>query len=517
MTVNLEAIGGLTDWKVRAARPGDEPRLLTWRNDPMVMQLGLSRRNVTSEEHHRWFCATLAGAERELFLVEIDGMPAGMIRYDFDEDEAEVSLYLLPPFPGRGYGEKMFLATAPDMMIRRGLRRITARVRKENARSLTFFRRLGFQEDSASSGEGEAHSLILDRPPVPHSRPWVGEAEVSAVAAVLNSRQIAQGPRVMELERNWCEATGTQAAAAVGSGLAAMRLALAALEVGPGDEVILPAYSCVALLNAVLAMGATPVLADVLLDRWTLAPESVRDRLTRQTKAILAVHLFGYPADMSALGAMGVPVIEDCAHGIGGRCGGAAFGSAGTLSMASFYATKMLGGSEGGIVAGHSPALVDRIRQARDYSDQLPDAHRLNDKMSDLEAVLASEQLKRLPETLRRRADRARIYGERLRPLAEEGLLVLPSDEPGRVWYRYVVRLTHHKAPDLAVRLCSHGIRGEQPVWDLRTCSYWREGLDGATAAFDRLLSLPLYPDLSDMEQGLVCSAVGSSVRDARN
>jgi perosamine synthetase len=480
--------------------------LFDWRNDPWVVRQGASQRTVTRGEHAAWFATTLERVARELFVVEIEGKPAGIVRYDFrGAGEAEISLYLLPPYPGHGYGTGVVQATAPAILMDRGLTRMIARVRDDNPDSLRFFQKLGFRKTRV---EGEIHVLVLEQGVVQHSRPWVGMAEAQAAAGVITSLQLAQGPKVTALERAWAEKTGNAAAAAVGSGIAALRLAMLTLGVGPGDEVIVPAYSCVALFNAVLALGAVPVLADALPGVWALSPEDVRRRRTPRTRAIVTVHLFGYPAAMRELTDIGIPIIEDCAHGIGGLCGDVPFGGAGMVSTGSFYATKMLAAGEGGIVTAQDSPLIERVRQARDYGDQPANGRHLNDKMTDIEAAIALVQLGRLSEILERRAARAGRYHALLRPLAEEGLVTLPPDAPGRIWYRYALELHRHGAADVVNRMANLGVKAEQPVWDLRHTSLWREGLPISERAFDRVLSLPLYPDLTPIEQGLTVTAL---------
>ncbi len=350
--------------------------------------------------------------------------------------------------------------------------------------------------------------MAVDVRTIPHSRPWLGDAEAEAAAEVVRSGRLALGPRGAELERRWCELTGTAAAACVGSGLAGLRLGLLALGVGPGDEVVVPAYSCVALLNAALALGADPVLADVLVDDWTLDPASVADAIGPRTRAIVAVNLFGAPARLATLAQLGVPVLEDCAHGIGGTTDAGPFGGGGAVSIGSFYPTKLIAGGEGGIVATHDPELLDRVRAARDYGDRLPSGLHLNDKMTDVEAAIVCCQLDRLDEIVARRASRAAAYDEALGGLEAAGRVVLPRSGAGRLWYRYAVRLTSGSAEDVCSRLAELGVRAEQPVWDLRAAPQWRPGLHATAEAFDSVVSLPLYPDLASDEQERVCAAL---------
>jgi aminotransferase EvaB len=172
----------------------------------------------------------------------------------------------------------------------------------------------------------------------------------------------------------------------------------------------------------------------------------------------------------------------------------------------------MLGAGAGGIVSTNEDALVERVRRARDYGDQLPDARHLNDQLTDIEAAVALEQLRKLPEILRLREERARAYTQALAPLADRELLVLPADDPGRIWYRYAVRLKTTTAPEIARRTAAVGVCSEQPVWDLRASDAWTGDLPNTGAAFDRVLSLPLYPDLTDAEQDLVCDALAGAL-----
>jgi len=501
--------------QVRPAQAADEDLLFAWRNEPWIVQAGGSRRAVPKDEHHAWFARTLTRQERELFIVEIDGQPAGMVRYDLREESlAEISTYLLPEFWSKGHGRDVFMQTAPAICVRRKLRGIIARIQAANARSLAFFQRLGFRNTGAAPC-GDVLTFLLEAPQVRHSRCSIADDEIASVVAVLKSGQIAQGARVAELERSWSRETATTAAAAVGSGVAALRLALMALGVSHGHEVILPAYSCVALMNAVLSLGATPVLADVEAETWTLSPANAAGRITTKTKAIIAVHLFGAPAAIRELSALGVPVIEDCAHGIGGGVDGRPFGGAGALSISSFYATKMIAGGEGGIVAGRDAAAIERIRRARDYGDQAPSGLHLNDKLTDLEAAIVQGQLNRLPATLSERGQLAAAYDAGLQSLADDGLVELPAATDGRIWYRYVLRLASAQARVVSAAMAARGINAEQPVWDLRETPVWRGDCVVTAEAFDHLLSFPLYPGLSAFDQQRVCAALHEILRHA--
>lgn len=499
---------------VRPASTEDESTLFHWRNLPWVIELGASRSSVAHDQHHAWFAETLERQSRCLFIVEIDNQPAGMVRYDFVSDATvEISIYLMPDFVGKGLGTQAFVQTVPLLLSWRDVNQIVARVLSTNSRSLGYFTQLGFVVDDQKSTP-ECYVFSRPLPDIQHSRPFLGAAEAEAAASVIASGQLSMGPVAKELEQRWCDLTSMSDAACVSSGLAALRLALLALDVGPGDEVLMPAYSCVALLNAVLALDATPVLADIKEDDWTLSPSDVKQRVTNKTKAIIAVHLFGMPAAIPDLLSLSLPVVEDCAHGIGGSCNGRPFGGVGTVNISSFYATKMIAAGEGGIVAAHDRALINRVRCARDYGDQLPNRHYLNEKMTDIEAALAHEQVKRLPEMLSLRLERAERYDKWLAPLAERGLIVLPQRLPGRIWYRYTVRLVRHAAGAVCEWMAKHRVRVEQPVWDLRESAFWSPALEVSALAFDRVISLPLYPDLNAADQEIVCHTLSRCLED---
>src|SRR5207247_1116004 len=192
------------------------------------------------------------------------------------------------------------------------------------------------------------------------------------------------------------------------SGSAALELSLRALDVGHGDEVVVPTYACDALHHAVTRCGATPVLADA--DPETLGPaaKDVARRLTRRTRAVVVVHPFGLGLDLDEFLALGVPVVEDCAQAIGARVAGRSVGSRGALAVCSFYATKLLTTGEGGAVAG-APERVARVRDARDYDEREALVPRFNFKLTDIQAALGRSQLGRLDACIaRRRAIAAR-------------------------------------------------------------------------------------------------------------
>jgi dTDP-4-amino-4,6-dideoxygalactose transaminase len=202
----------------------------------------------------------------------------------------------------------------------------------------------------------------------------------------------------------------------------------------------------------------------------------------------------------------GLPVIEDCSHAFGhDQLGGSAH-----MAVVSLYATKLLGGGEGGMILTDDQLLANCVRDARDYIDKAPCAARLNDKMTDLEAALVLCQLDRLSWALSRRAELAGDYAEALEPLVRNRLCSLPINPPGRVWYRYAVSVDE---PDRVVEsLARQGVTAARPIENWGGAS---DATPVALDAFQSLVSLPLYPTLTNAERVQVCNSLASALSTA--
>jgi perosamine synthetase len=350
--------------------------------------------------------------------------------------------------------------------------------------------------------------------PVPHNRLTFGRLESAAVRRVVESGYWATGKIAARLESVLARHADVKYGIAVGSGLAALRLALLGLGVCHGDEVIVPAFSCVALANAVLALGALPKMCDIERDTWNLDPGAVRKRLTKKTRAVIAVHTFGLPAPIDDLALSRVPVIEDCAHAFGISSGKSRLGSRGHAAVLSFYATKLIGAGEGGAVLTNDETLADFVRDWRDYADKAPERTRLNDKMTDVEAALALCQLRRLGSLIALRQRKAEVYHEMLaKPQAEFGGFRLPKMADERVWYRYVVDIRGDHLPEIIAALRKQGVHADMPVEPWFDVNGAAGTCPNAAYAFRHLLSLPLYPTLTIKEQRRVVAVFTEAIR----
>lgn len=347
------------------------------------------------------------------------------------------------------------------------------------------------------------------------ARPAVGEEELAEIREVLESGQLTMGPKTVEFERLLAELAGTAHAAAVSSGTAALHVAVLALGLGPGDEVLVPAYTFPATANVVALAGAKPVLVDVDPVTMNMDPEDAARRVTPRTKAILAVHLFGRPARLEQLPG-GLPVIEDAAGALGARRGDRPCGSRGSLACFSFHPRKIVTTAEGGAVTTDDGALDEAVRSLRHHgwspSHEYGDMPRpaFNYRLSEVHAALGLPQLRRFDELYEAYDRVARGYAERLAGLD----VVLPETDPGdrHGWQAYVLQVDDRDRVMASLR--EQGIQCQIGTYALHRLGAYRDqgAFPGADAAFERALALPLHTELSGAELDRVAAALDKLV-----
>ncbi len=283
---------------------------------------------------------------------------------------------------------------------------------------------------------------------VPVARPDIGAAELEAVRAVMSSGWITQGPRVAEFERTFARFCGVHHAVATNTGTAALHVALMALEIGPGDEVVTTPLSCIASANPILFQGARPVFADVEPDTYNLDVADVEKRITARTKAILPVHLFGHPVDLDPLlefaSLRGLSVIEDTSQAAGAEYKGRRVGGLGHVGCFSLYANKIVTAGEGGMIVTDDEALAQRMVAIRNFG-QRPGEHFVhpflgsNYKLSDLHAAIGRVQLEKIESYIARRRQNVVELNAALAEL-DDLIERLPSERP----YARAVPFAYH-------------------------------------------------------------------------
>lgn len=378
---------------------------------------------------------------------------------------------------------------------------------------------------------------------IPLFDPDLGDAERAALAAVIDSKWLTMGERTARFEREWAARTGVPHAYAVNSATAALHMAIAALDIGPGDEVIVPSLTFVATANAVRYCGATPVFADVeSLEFWNIGVKQVEAVLSPRTKAIVVVHYGGYMCRMEEITAFakarGLFVVEDVAHAPGASLAGRAAGAWGEIGCFSFFSNKNMTTGEGGMLTTSRDDLGERLRRLRSHgmTTLTFDRHKghafgydvvdlgWNYRMSEMNAALGLVQMTRLDAWNARRKTIVAAYRERLARI--DGLIV-PFE-------RFVGESSYHLMPVMVpagmerervmIGLKERGIQSSihyRPV-DTFT-AYVNAGLGPSErvplshAIGARVITLPLYPGMDDAAVTTVCDALAAAMADARS
>ncbi len=349
--------------------------------------------------------------------------------------------------------------------------------------------------------------------PIRLARPDVGEEELDAVAEVVRTGRLTMGPKVGEFERAIADAVGTAHAAVVSSGTAALHLALLALEIGPGDEVVVPAYTFPATANVVELCGAKPVLVDVDPDTFNLDVAAVAAAVTPRTRAVMAVHLFGRPVEWEALQTaipQEVVLLEDAAGALGASYRGTPCGALGVAGCLSFHPRKIVTTGEGGAVTTDEAGLDEAVRRFRHHGwrtlGDMP-APGFNYRLPDLLCAVGIPQLARLEPLLAARERVAGWYTERL-----EHIVSTPSAAEGdrHGWQAYVVQLD--RRDEALAALAAAGIEAQIGTWALhRLGPYRAQGVfPGADSAFERALALPFATTTTEEEVERVAAVLTS-------
>ena len=358
---------------------------------------------------------------------------------------------------------------------------------------------------------------------VPLAQPVLGEAEEAAVLSVLRSGQLSLGPRIPAFEQAFAGRLRIAHASAVSSGTAALHLGLRAIGVEQGDEVVTSPFSFVASANAIIYQGARPVFADIDARTLNLDPAAAAAAITGRTTALLPVHIFGYPADLPALEAHRLPIVEDACEALGAsHADGAAVGGRGHPAAFGFYANKQLTTGEGGMLtlgsAAHKAQVDSERNQGRAPDMGWLDHDRLgfNYRMTDIQAAIGLVQLERLDGML---ADRARVAASYRSALAGIEGLELPCEDDGgdvRGWFVFVVQLPRDAARhDVMAGLRAAGVQSKPYLPAIHLMSFYRERFGHRPGEFpvcedvaERSLALPFFPAMTEGQVARVAEAL---------
>ncbi|HET8980824.1 MAG TPA: DegT/DnrJ/EryC1/StrS aminotransferase family protein [Solirubrobacteraceae bacterium] len=360
---------------------------------------------------------------------------------------------------------------------------------------------------------------------IPLASPALGAEEEDAVVEVLRSGRLSLGPALSAFETAFAARVGAAHAVAVSSGTAGLHLALRAVGVGDGDEVITSPFSFVASANVALYERARPVFADIDPVTLNIDPAAVAAAVSARTAALLPVHVFGYPADMPALERLGLPIVEDACEALGARyADGGEVGGRGHPAVFGFYANKQLTTGEGGMVTVGDPALKERMdserNQGRAPNMDWLDHDRLgfNYRLSDIACALGLAQLQRLDDMLAGRARVAELYR-----LALDGIegLQLPCPDSGgnrRGWFVFVVQLPRGVDRDATVRALGERAIPSKPYFPaIHLMTFYRERFGHREGEFPvcediaaRSIALPFFPAMTEGQVERVAAELGA-------
>lgn len=359
---------------------------------------------------------------------------------------------------------------------------------------------------------------------IPLLIPSIEEEDIAAMAAVVRSGNLVQGEKVAALEEAVRQVTGSAHAVAASNGTATLHLSLAALGIGPGDEVIVPAFSFIATANAVVHAGARPVFVDICRSTFNIDPALVEAAITPRTRAIMVVHEFGLMADMEPLLALAgrhrLPLIEDAACALGATQGGLPAGRGGVAGSFSLHPRKTITSGEGGVLVTEDPELAEQYRILRNHGISQRDgrmefvAPGYNYRMTDFQAALALSQLRRLPDMLAVRRQLAANYLARI----SHPCLVLPAAREGHAWQTFHLMVEPPLSQEEVItRLRAAGIGcnlGAQclPAQDFyaRTHRHQVREFPQAWAAWQQGVAIPLHPRLSPADQDHIIQTLNS-------
>ncbi len=358
---------------------------------------------------------------------------------------------------------------------------------------------------------------------VPIYRPFL-EGNVSAyVAECVGSGWISsRGPFIAKFEEAFAAFTGAAEATSVANGTVALHLALVALGIGPGDEVIVPSFTYIASVNTILQAGATPVFAESLADTLQVDPASVRSRITPRTRAIMAVHLYGHPSDMTALGALcrayGLLLIEDAAESFGASWRGQHTGTFGDVGTFSFFGNKTITTGEGGMVLARDPKIMARCRQLKNQGiapgrEYWHEVLGYNYRMTNIQAAIGLAQIELAPKILARKRAIAAHYREAL-----AGLPLRTHDAVGDAehshWMCSILLDDATRRAPVRADLAAQGIETRPFFAPAHTMPHCRspERLPVAEDISARGINLPSFPGLEDGEVARICAIIRATL-----
>lgn len=377
---------------------------------------------------------------------------------------------------------------------------------------------------------------------IPFYVPWITREDKKAVSEALNSRWLTGGPKVIHFEELFAKYVGVRYAVAVSSCTAALHLAMRVLNIGSGDEVIVPSFTFAATANAPLFCGAKPVFADIDDKTFNISPNDILEKINTKTKAIIPVHYGGQSCDMKEILEIAEDhklfTVEDCAHSLGADYKGKKTGSLGIMGCFSFYPTKLITTFEGGMVTTNDAKLAAKLRILREHGMSKTALYReisatwyydvedlgYNYRLNDVQAALGISQLNRIGKGIRRRIQLARYYTKKLSNMTHCVITPYQASDRTHIFHLYAIRIKENIAgmnrDTLFNKLSENGIETSVHYTPLHLMSFYRKMLKtrlGTLPVTERVykevLSLPLYPTMTKKDVDFITDTIRNLVK----
>ena len=350
---------------------------------------------------------------------------------------------------------------------------------------------------------------------IPVANPNFTEKEARAVYDIIKSGWISMGKKVQEFEQLVCDYTGAKYAVAMNNGTSTLHAILAALEIGPGDEVILPTLTYVSSANVILYAGATPVLCESNPKTFNVEPEHIREKITKHTKAFMTVDLKGMPVDYDAFRSLGeetgIPFISDSAESLGAEYKGKKVGTQAFASSFSFFANKNITTGEGGMITTDDKSLYKILRILRNQGQEGRYNHTklgFNYRMTDIQAALGVEQMSRIETILNKKDELAKIYTKNFQKIKKVKVPYLPSYVDKHSWYNYTISVNKNIRDNLINYLNEKGVETRLSFPPIHIQPYYRErfryksqDFPIAYKTFQQFLDIPIWAGLKQKKQ----------------
>lgn len=341
---------------------------------------------------------------------------------------------------------------------------------------------------------------------ISHSKPTINEQDRLSVMRVLNPEQLTNYEEVSKFEQELSDYIGQKNGIAVNSGTNALYLALLSLELEKNDEVIIPSFSCIALLNAISYTKAKPKIVDINEDDYNISLDKIKKDINKKTKAIIAPHMFGDGIrNIEEIVGLGIPVIEDCALSIGANINGKKVGSFSDLSIFSFYSTKVMATGQGGMVLSSSKEKLKKMKDFMQYDNRKKYHQSFNYRLTDFQAALGRSQLSRLEQFIDERRNIAKIYNRNFKNVKS---IKIPERTKESIFFRYILEVNN--VDNFIREMSKKGIGCAKPIY--KPLHYYfnldKKYLQNTEKSFKGCVSIPIYPLLKESEINCIIKTI---------